>query len=119
MNKNMFVAGTWYGPSYPDAGAPPEGSVDQRAYGGDDTPPVDDMVSVAEPSAPMIAPDPEYVVDPPETSAASDDPPPQAGPGSSRAKWLDYADAHGVRMRDDASREDIIAACETAGVRTE
>ena len=46
-------------------------------------------------------------------------PPPQAGPGSGRTTWLDYAIAHDVRVRDDTTRDDIIAACARAGVRTE
>ena len=46
-------------------------------------------------------------------------PPPQAGPGSGRTTWLDYAITHDVRVRDDTTRDDIIAACARAGVRTE
>ncbi len=46
-------------------------------------------------------------------------PPPQAGPGSGRTAWMDYAIDHNVRVRDDAPRDDIIAACKAAKVRTE
>ena len=46
-------------------------------------------------------------------------PPPQAGPGSGRSAWFNYADTHDVRVRDDTTRDDIIAACARAGVRTE
>lgn len=46
-------------------------------------------------------------------------PPAKAGPGSARGKWLDYARSRGVQVDDDASREDIIGACESAGVPTE
>ncbi|MCC3333587.1 hypothetical protein [Nocardia abscessus] len=45
-----------------------------------------------------------------------DGPPPQGGPGASRQKWADYASAHGVEVEADWKREDIIAACEKAGV---
>ena len=49
-----------------------------------------------------------------------DTPPPAlAGPGGSRAKWADYARTKGVAVGTDASREDIIAACRAAGVRTD
>ncbi len=126
LKSNVWHDGTWYGPSYPNAGDPPEGSVDQRAYEDDDTPSVDDLQSVSEPSAPIMQTPDEYVIDPPEQAdrdasgrGGGDEPPPRSGPGSSRARWLTYADEHGVRMRDDAPKDDIIAACEGAGVRTE
>lgn len=45
-----------------------------------------------------------------------DGPPPQGGPGASRQKWADYAAAKGVEVESDWKREDIIAACEKAGV---
>lgn len=54
-----------------------------------------------------------------DVESDADEPPPKAGPGSSRSRWLSYADDHGVRMRDDAAKDDIIAACERAGVRIE
>jgi hypothetical protein len=55
----------------------------------------------------------------PAGEAASSDAPPKAGPGSGRARWLDYTRAHGVTTPDDASRDDLVAACEAAGVPTE
>jgi hypothetical protein len=52
--------------------------------------------------------------------AEGDGPPPQGGPGASRQKWVDYATPllakKGVEVQADWKREDIIAACETAGV---
>ncbi|WP_029932517.1 hypothetical protein [Nocardia otitidiscaviarum] len=49
-----------------------------------------------------------------------DGPPPQGGPGASRQRWADYASpllaAKGVEVQADWKREDIIAACEKAGV---
>ena len=62
------------------------------------------------PASGSDAPDGEPFVDPP---------PPQAGPGSGRSAWFNYADTHDVRVRDDTTRDDIIAACARAGVRTE
>lgn len=46
-------------------------------------------------------------------------PPPTAGAGSGKAAWRDYADANGVTVDDDASRDDVIEACRAAGIRTE
>lgn len=48
--------------------------------------------------------------------AALDGPPPQGGAGASRQKWADYATSKGVTVEADWKREDIIAACELAGV---
>lgn len=50
---------------------------------------------------------------------SSDGPPPKAGRGSSVDAWKAYADANGVGYDDGASREDVIAALEAAGVLTE
>ena len=45
-----------------------------------------------------------------------DGPPPQGGPGASRKLWADYATANGVAVEFAWKRDDIIAACEKAGV---
>lgn len=50
--------------------------------------------------------------------AESDGPPPRAGAGSSKDKWVAYAEANGVTVDEDATRDDIIAAVEAAGVPT-
>lgn len=44
------------------------------------------------------------------------EPPPKAGPGSSKAKWAEYAEDMDVDVPDGADRDGIIAACEAAGV---
>ncbi|MFE2747319.1 hypothetical protein ACFXKX_23825 [Streptomyces scopuliridis] len=44
------------------------------------------------------------------------DPPPRSGRGSGVEAWRTFAAQHDVEVAADASREDIIAACETAGV---
>lgn len=58
-----------------------------------------------------------------ETEAASgesfdlpDGPPPHAGRGSSAKAWVAYAEAHDVAVDEDAPRDDIIKACQEAGV---
>lgn len=35
--------------------------------------------------------------------------PPEAGPGSSRKAWAEFASANGVEVSDDDTRDDIIA----------
>lgn len=52
----------------------------------------------------------------PEPSESPDGPPPQGGTGATRQRWADYATANGVDVEADWKREDIIAACEKAGV---
>ena len=50
----------------------------------------------------------------PAESAAG--PPPQGGPGASRQVWADYATSKGVTVQDGWKRDDIIEACEKAGI---
>jgi hypothetical protein len=45
--------------------------------------------------------------------------PPRAGRGSGKEAWAAYAAEHEVEVADGASRDDIIAACEAAGVPVE
>lgn len=45
--------------------------------------------------------------------------PPKAGAGSGAKVWKAYAETHGLTVPDGASREDIIEACEKAGVPTD
>lgn len=44
------------------------------------------------------------------------DPPPRAGRGSSLDAWQRWAGLAAVAVEDDMTRDDIIAACELAGV---
>lgn len=46
-------------------------------------------------------------------------PPPKNGAGSGTQAWADYAELLGVDVPDDASRDEIQAAVEAAGHRTE
>lgn len=45
--------------------------------------------------------------------------PPQSGRGSGKDAWAAYAEAHGVTVDEDATRDQIIADLEAAGVPTE
>jgi hypothetical protein len=49
----------------------------------------------------------------------SDGPPPKSGAGSGAKAWRGYAEAEGVTVDEKASRDDVIAALEAAGVPTE
>lgn len=63
-----------------------------------DVPPEDDDEPVAEP-APNLP-----------------EPPPRAGRGASLAAWTAWATSAGVTVTDGQTRDDIITACETAGI---
>jgi len=52
----------------------------------------------------------------PAVAKSSDEPPPQGGPGASRKVWADWAARHNVDIEDAWKRDDIIEACEKAGV---
>lgn len=49
----------------------------------------------------------------------SDGPPPLGGAGSGVKAWRKYADDNDVNYTDDATRDEIVAACREAGVRVE
>jgi len=48
-----------------------------------------------------------------------DGPPPKGGAGSGAPAWRKYAASKNVEVAEDASREDVVAALEAAGVPTE
>lgn len=64
---------------------------------------IETVASVPAPAASVVAP-------------AATEPPPQGGPGASRQVWADYAAANGVTVQEAWKRDDIIEACEKAGV---
>lgn len=51
-----------------------------------------------------------------EPSGSSDAPPPRYGKGSAQKVWAAYAAAHGLEVDVDTPRDEIIGACEDAGV---
>ncbi len=76
------------------------------------TPAVDEPVPLTEPAT-----EPGHVEPQAEpTAAPTADHPPRAGRGSSLVAWQAFAAGHNVQHDSDASRDDIIAACESAGV---
>lgn len=52
----------------------------------------------------------------PAGGGQSTEAPPRSGRGSGVDAWRAFAEQHDVEVAADASREDIIAACEAAGV---
>lgn len=52
----------------------------------------------------------------PTARKLADTEPPRSGRGSGVEAWRTFAEQHGVGTDSDMSREDIIAACEAAGV---
>lgn len=54
-------------------------------------------------------------------AAAGDTPaiPPKGGAGSAAENWRGYARSQGVDVAEDATREDVVAALEAAGIATE
>ena len=48
-----------------------------------------------------------------------DGPPPKGGAGSGAPAWREYAARNNVEVASDASREDVVAALDAAGVPTE
>jgi hypothetical protein len=83
------------------------GNVVQSAWFGPD----DDLPDWAEAA---ITHDKAYV-----DESGSDGPPPKAGRGSGLDAWKAYASVHEVEVPDGASKDDVIAALESAGVPTE
>lgn len=67
----------------------------------------------AAPAAEPAADDPPEVAEP---DPDLPDPPPRAGRGSSLAAWESWAATVNVAVPDGASRDDIINACQRAGV---
>ncbi|MFF9088648.1 hypothetical protein ACF1BE_19890 [Streptomyces sp. NPDC014991] len=51
-----------------------------------------------------------------DPGTGGDEAPPRAGRGSGIDAWRKFAEQRGVEYDTNASREDIIAACEAAGV---
>lgn len=56
---------------------------------------------------------------PADPVVTQDGPPPKGGAGSGAPAWREYAARNNVEVAEDASREDVVAALDAAGVRTE
>lgn len=83
-----------------------------KTYGPDDDLPADVAKQITNPSAW------EGGKVPAQPTSASDVPP-KGGAGSGMQAWAAYAASKGVEVPEDASRDDIIAACQAAGVPVE
>lgn len=98
--------------------AQPSSQIDARPLGGEPDLPVEDVV-----------PDPEVAGAEAARAAraeSEDDEsedevpvPPKGGAGSGVQAWASYAQANDVELTEGMTRDDIIAACEAAGVPTE
>jgi len=64
-------------------------------------------------AAPVVLEHAKVTLD--ETIEVSDAPP-RGGPGSGRSVWQEFAKAHEVEVSTSASKAEIIAACEAAGI---
>ncbi|MFI5808981.1 hypothetical protein [Streptomyces sp. NPDC051561] len=87
--------------------------VDGVAYGPEDTVPAD----VAKRIGVHAWTDDDTEVDDQDDPGGGDaEAPPRSGRGSGEAAWRVFAEQHDVEVADDATRDDVIAACEVAGV---
>jgi hypothetical protein len=54
-----------------------------------------------------------------ENASGADGPPPKSGKGSGVQAWAEYAATNRVEVAEDATRDDVIAALDAAGIPTE
>lgn len=103
--------------------------LDWVVYGPGDEVPADHAELITNPKAWQdngerpVASEPESPLptsddDKPQADGSAD-PPRRSGPGSGRDDWAAYAARHGIHVDDDERRDDIIAALDTAGIRTQ
>ncbi|MFF3190553.1 hypothetical protein [Streptomyces misionensis] len=83
------------------------------AYGPDDEVPADVAKRIGDHAWTETASAPEA---PTPTGEGGGEAPPRSGRGSGVDVWREFAEQHDVEVAADASRDDIIAACEAAGV---
>ncbi|MFF2189244.1 hypothetical protein [Streptomyces sp. NPDC058155] len=87
--------------------------VDGVAYGPDDEIPAKVAKRIGDHAWADVAEAPAIE---PDDDDQDDDVPPRSGRGSGVEAWREFAEKNGVEVAAGASREDIIAACERAGV---
>lgn len=87
-------------------------------FGPGDTVPAAAAKLITNPKAWAEAPEPEDTK-PDAAVPAADGVPPRAGKGSSKDAWHAYASLHDVEHDPDATRDEIVAAVEAAGVPVE
>ncbi|MFJ3587531.1 hypothetical protein ACIQUY_29255 [Streptomyces sp. NPDC090231] len=86
--------------------------VDGVAYGPDDKIPAAALRQIGEHA--FADPDAEVDQDDDAGSGGDIEAPPRSGRGSGVEAWRAFAEQHDIEVAADASREDIIAACEAA-----
>jgi len=87
-----------------------------ETYGPNDTLPAWAEKAITNPD---VWADAEQASAPAEPVVDQDGPPPKGGAGSGAPAWREYAARNDVEVASDASRENVVAALDAAGVRTE
>jgi len=106
LARNVHIGGVWYRPgdTVPDEVA--ARLTNPAVWAGGQRPVV--AAPAADPDAGGSAP--------PPTEKSETQAPPRSGRGSGEKAWAQFAHARGVQVPEGAGRDDIIAACEQAGV---
>lgn len=119
LARNVYVDGQWYRPGDTPPAHVAERITNPKAWAGD----VDDGAEGDVRNTPeatggahtRITDDGDEAAE----SLADLAIPAKSGPGSGKQAWWQYAERNGVTVPEDPSRDDIIDACEAAGVPTE
>ncbi|HEY8985440.1 MAG TPA: hypothetical protein VIU15_38450 [Streptomyces sp.] len=89
--------------------------VDGAVYGPDDTVPPQAARQIGDHAWTDTA-EPAEMPTGEGDGGSKDEAPPRSGRGSGVEAWLAFAEQHDVDTDSDMSRDDVIAACEAAGV---
>ncbi|MFF9690233.1 hypothetical protein [Streptomyces sp. NPDC014623] len=100
LNTFVHVGGVAYGPG---TDVPPEVAEKIGAHAWESADDQDDGAQVG-------------FEDPTTPQPPGDEPPARSGRGSGIDAWRKFAEQSGVEYDTDASRDEIIAACEAAGI---
>lgn len=96
--------------------------IDARPFGGEPDQPVEDAelsIEVAGSQAQAEDVEAEADADADAEADAEVEVPPKGGAGSGVQVWARYAQSKNVELTEGMTRDDIVAACEAAGVPTE
>lgn len=109
LNAFVMVDGEWYGP---DSEVPADVAKRIGAHAWTDSD--QDGGELAEVG--FVDPSAQQSPTPTGAGGGAVEAPPRSGRGSGIEAWRTFAEQNGVGTDSDMSREDIIAACEAAGV---